>query len=340
MKTSLRRIIPLASIIVASELLRTQTIAAPELFASVGTRLVGKVYANGISIAYESFGPTNRETVLLIMGTGGQLTQWPPELLAKLVERGYRVVCYDNRDVGLSTHLDAAGLPDWMAIGAALKAGKRAPLTYTLDDMAKDAVGLLDALGINQAHLVGASMGGMIAQIVATKFPERTRSLTSIMAGSGNPALPIPAKPDVIAKMPPPILNGSTDAIIAREIKVWQVIGSPGYPTDEELLRTRVTEAVKRSYYPAGIERQGAAAAFAGDRRPSLKSIKAPTSVVHGSEDPIVPLEGGREVAASIPGAELRVIPGMGHDIPDALVPVVLEAITSTASRAAGREAR
>lgn len=339
MKTSLQKIILSASL-VASGTLSTTALAAPPPSSSADARFMGKVQANGISIAYESLGPTNRETVLLIMGTGGQLTQWPPELLTELVKRGYRVVCYDNRDVGLSTHLDAAGLPDWMAIGAALKAGKPAPLAYTLDDMANDTVGLLDALGIRKAHLVGVSMGGMIAQIVAAKFPERTRSLTSIMAGSGNPALPLPAKPDVVAKMPPPVPNGDTEAIIAREIKVWQVIGSPGYPTDERLLRKRVTDAVKRSYYPAGMERQGVAAVFAGDRRSSLKSIKSPTVVVHGSEDPIVPIEGGREVAANIPGAELRVIPGMGHDIPDALVPVVLEAITSATSRGDNRKAR
>ena len=190
----------------------------------------GKVQANGITIAYESFGPADRETVLLIMGTGGQLTAWPVELCEELVKRGYRVVRYDNRDVGLSTRFEAAGIPDFAAVVAAAQAGKAAPLPYTLYDMAKDAVGLLDSLGIGKAHIVGASMGEMIAQIVATDHRDRTLSLTSIMATSGKPGLPIIAKPEVVAKIPPPPAVDDKEAYIARQVKALQTIGSPGPP--------------------------------------------------------------------------------------------------------------
>src|SRR5262245_38002341 len=161
----------------------------------------GQVQANGITIAYESFGPTDRETVLLIMGNGAQLTAWPIELCEELVKRGYRVVIYDNRDVGLSTKFTEAAAPDAKAVVEARMAGKPSPLPYTLDDMAKDAVGLLDALGVKKAHIVGVSMGGMIAQLVAAGHPEHTLSLTSIMSTSGNPGIPFPARPEAVAKM-------------------------------------------------------------------------------------------------------------------------------------------
>jgi len=162
-----------------------------------------RIQANGINLAYRSYGSADRETILLIMGVGGQLTDWPAELPAELVKRGYRVVTYDNRDAGLSTRFESSGLPDWPGIFAALGAGKSPQVAYSLEDMASDAVGLLDALKIRRAHLAGASMGGMIAQIVATKHPERSLSLTSMMAGAGNPALAPVAKPDVMSKVPP-----------------------------------------------------------------------------------------------------------------------------------------
>jgi pimeloyl-ACP methyl ester carboxylesterase len=320
----------------------TALIAASALVGLPAHAQSRKVQANGITIAYETFGPTDRETVLLIMGTGAQLTEWPVELCQELVRRGYRVVIYDNRDVGLSTRFEAAGLPDWKAISNALGAGKPAPLAYTLYDMARDAVGLLDALGIKKAHIAGGSMGGMIAQIVATDHPEHTLSLTSIMATDGKPGLPVIAKPDVTAKIPPPAPDGDKEAYIARQVKALQIIGSPAYPTDEKTLRERVVRAVQRSYYPAGEARQGAAALVTAleDRRAKLRTIKAPTVVLHGAEDPIVPVEAGRDVAANIPGAELRVIPGMGHDLPIALVNTFADAITAAASRATGTKAR
>jgi pimeloyl-ACP methyl ester carboxylesterase len=299
----------------------------------------GQVHANGISIAYETFGSPDRETVLLVAGTGMQLTGWPVQLCQELVNRGYRVVIYDNRDIGLSTKFNSKGKPDFAAVVQAAMAGKPAPLPYTLYDLAKDAVGLLDALAIKKAHIAGGSMGGMIAQIVATNYPERTLSLTSMMATDGKPGLPIIAKPELLAKIPAPGPDGDKEAYIERQVKSWQTIGSPAYPTDEAVLRQRITRDVKRSYCPPCEVRQGAASLFTGleDRRATLKSIKVPTVVIHGAEDPLVPVEAGRDVAANIPGAELRIIPGMGHDIPPELVKSVADAITAAASRARPR---
>lgn len=298
-----------------------------------------QVQANGITIEYESFGPADRETVLLIMGLGGQLTMWPTELCHELVARGYRAVRFDNRDVGLSTRFDAAGMPDMAAIFGALTTGAKPDAPYSLDDMAADAVGLLDALGIRRAHIAGASMGGMIAQLVAANHPERALSLTSIMSTTGNPALP-QAKPEAMAVlMSPAAPEGDWEAIVARGIKAWQTIGSPGYPTDEKILREWVLRDAKRSFYPVGVARQMAAIVANGDRRGKLGSVAVPAVVLHGADDPLVPVEGGRDTAASIPGAELRIVPGMGHDFPIALVGTFADAITAAASRAAGIKA-
>jgi pimeloyl-ACP methyl ester carboxylesterase len=272
------------------------------------------------------------------MGTGGQLTAWPVELCEELVKQGYRVIRYDNRDVGFSTHFRAAGTPDFAAVVAAAQAGKPAPLPYTLYDMAKDAVGLLDTLGLRKAHIVGISMGGMIAQIVAAEHPGRALSLTSLMATSGKPGLPIIAKPDVTAAIPPPAPEGDKKAYIERQIKLLQIIGSPGSPIDEKILREWVIRDVERAYDPAGEARQAAAALYTAseDRRSKLKTIKVPTVVVHGEDDPIVPVEAGRDVAANIPGAEFRLMPRLGHVIPPALVKDFADAITAAASRATG----
>ena len=298
------------------------------------------VQANGITIAYESFGPADRETMLLIMGNGAQLTAWPLELCEELVQRGYRVIIYDNRDVGLSTKFDEAGVPDAKAVIEARLAGKPSPLPYSLDDMAKDAVGLLDALGIKKAHIVGVSMGGMIAQLVAADHPEHVLSLTSIMSTSGNPEVPFPANPGAVAKMPPPAPEVDTEAIITNAVKLITVLAGPHYPPDEKRVRDTVVRSMKRSTDKAGMSRQNAVSAIGlfDDRRTKLKTIKAPTVVVHGALDPLIPVEGGKDTAANIPGAELRVIPEMGHDLPIPLVKTIADAITAAASRAKGAE--
>jgi len=296
----------------------------------------GQVQANGLTIAYESFGPADREAILMIMGNGAQLTAWPAELCEELVKRGYRVVIYDNRDVGLSTKFDKAGLPDPKEVIAARLAGKPSPLPYTLDDMAKDAVGLLDALSIKKAHVVGVSMGGMIAQLVAADHPEHTLSLTSIMSTSGKPGIPFPARPGAVAKMPPRAPDGDREAIIAGAVKTIQVMAGPVYPPDEKRVRDIVVRSLERSADRSGMARHNAVSALGlfEDRRAKLKTIKAPAVVVHGSEDPLMAVEGGKDTAANIPGAELRIIRGMGHDLPLPLVKTIADAITAAASRA------
>jgi pimeloyl-ACP methyl ester carboxylesterase len=298
----------------------------------------GKVKANGITIAYESFGPEDREAILLIMGNGAQLTAWPVELIEELVRRGYRVVIYDNRDVGRSTKFDKAGVPDAKVVIEARMAGKPSPLPYTLDDMAKDAVGLLDALGIKKAHVVGVSMGGMIAQLVVADHPEHVLSLTSIMSTSGNPEVPFPANPEAIAKMPPAAPEGDQEAIVVNAVKVIQVLAGPDYLPDEKRIRDLVVRSLKRSADRAGMARHNALSALGlfEDRRAKLRTIKVPTVVVHGEKDPIMSVEGGKDTAANIPGAELRIIPGMGHDLPIPLTNAIAEAITASAARAKG----
>jgi pimeloyl-ACP methyl ester carboxylesterase len=302
----------------------------------------GKVTANGIAIAFERYGRIDREAVLLIMGNGAQLTAWPSELIEELVKRGYQVIIYDHRDVGLSTKFDAAGIPDLKAVIEARIAGKPAPLAYTLDDMAKDAVGLLDALGVKKAHIVGASMGGMIAQLVAADHPEHTLSLTSIMATSGNPAFPVPAKPEVFAKLPAPSPNEDREAGLARAFTLIQILAGPEYPPDEKRFRELVVRTMKRSDYLPGMARHNAAAAVGSfeDRRGKLKTIKVPTVVIHGALDPMMPLAGGKDTAANIPGAELRIIPGMGHDLPIPLIKIIADGITAAAVRATGQQVR
>jgi pimeloyl-ACP methyl ester carboxylesterase len=292
--------------------------------------------ANGITIAYESFGKPSKGTVLLIAGSGMQLTGWSPQFCSELVKRGFRVIVFDNRDIGFSTKFDRAGEPDIAAVVQAAVSKKPSPLPYTLYDMADDAVGLLDALRIKKAHIVGASMGGMIAQIVASNHPTRVASLTAMMSTDGKPGLPIFAKPTLLAKIPQRAAREDKQGYIDRMVKTWRVIQSPAFPTSRAELVSRVKEAVNRSYYPVGEYRQGAAALYTGleDRRARLKEIAVPTMIVQGADDPITPLEAARDMKAIIPGAQLRIIPGMGHDLPPALVKTVVDAITSAASRA------
>jgi len=296
---------------------------------------VGRVQANGITIAYESFGADDRETVLLIAGSAMQLTGWPRELCNELVKRGYRVVVFDNRDIGLSTKFEDAGMPDLAAVAKAAAEGRPAPLPYTLYDMAADAVGLLEALGIKQAHIAGVSMGGMIAQIIATDYPGRVLSLTTMMASDGKPGLPIIAKPERLPQTLPPGPDAGRQAYTDYQVKVRLAIAGPKYMPNEQDLIRKISEDVKRSFCVLCEARQAAAALFTAleDRRAKLETIRVPTVVVHGDEDPLVPVEAGRDVAAHIPAAELRIIPGMGHDIPPALVTTVADAISAAASR-------
>ncbi|MEO8926180.1 MAG: alpha/beta hydrolase [Caulobacteraceae bacterium] len=294
-----------------------------------------QIKANGLTLEYESRGDPAGEPILLIMGLGGQLTRWSTALTDKLAARGYRVIVFDNRDVGLSEKLDAAGAPDMGAVIAAVVAGQTAPVAYVLGDMAADAVGLLDALGIARAHIVGVSMGGMVAQLVAADWPERTLSLTSVMSTTGNPDLPH-ATPEAMAVVnsrgPDPKLD--LDGYLAHAVKGSRTIGSPAYPTNEAEVRGRILADYHRSFHPVGFLRQYAGIVASPDRRAKLAGVTAPTVVIHGEVDPLVPVEGGRDTAASIPGARLIVIPGMGHDLPAALYDTLVDAIVGVAERA------
>jgi pimeloyl-ACP methyl ester carboxylesterase len=290
-----------------------------------------QITANGIQIEYETHGDPANPPLLLIMGLGAQLTLWPIELVEALVARGYYVIRHDNRDIGLSQKFGDHGVPNFKRVALMRMFGLRAKIPYRLTDMAADAAGLLDALGIAKAHIVGASMGGMIAQLVAVDHPERVLSLTSIMSTSGSRKVP-PARPEAMKALLDRAPPGATlDDVIPIGLRVSKAIGSPGYPADEARLRDRIARDFTRSFYPEGAARQISALVDDGDRRSRLRRIGAPTLVIHGVDDPLVPVEGGRDTAANIRGARLLEIPGMGHDLPVELVDTVSEAIAGIA---------
>jgi pimeloyl-ACP methyl ester carboxylesterase len=293
-----------------------------------GASAISSVQANGLTIAFESFGVADAETFLLISGLGVQLTRWSVEFCSALASHGFRVIRFDNRDVGLSSHLDTAPIPDFTVLAAALARGEPAAVPYTLVDMAQDAVGLLDALQIERAHVVGRSMGGMIAQIMASEHPDRVLSLTSIMSSTGNPALPGPS-PDAMAALTRRAPDPQQDRLgyLDHRAAAARVIASPGYPFDEEEQRLQASAELDRSYNSAGFARQIAAVGAAGDRRIQLHAIAAPTLVIHGAQDLLFSLEGGRDTAANIGTAELLVIEGMGHDMPAELNHTFVRAI-------------
>jgi pimeloyl-ACP methyl ester carboxylesterase len=294
-----------------------------------------QIAANGLKIEYDTFGDERDEPLLLIMGIGAQMVRWSPTLCGKLAAKGFRVIRFDNRDVGLSEKLDVAGAPDVPAIFAARSRGETPAVPYLLSDMADDAVGLLTALGIERAHIVGMSMGGMIAQLVAADHPGRTLSLTSIMSTTGHASLP-PGSPEAMAVLftPAPDPHSDLEAYLDHAVQAAKVIGSPAYPTADETLRARAREWVARAYHPVGFSRQMAAVLASPDRRAKLAGVTAPTAVIHGDSDPLVHPDGGRDTAACIPGATLKIIPGMGHDLPEALYDEIVEAIAEVAARA------
>jgi len=293
-----------------------------------------QITANGVSLHYDERG-SGPETALLIMGLGAQMTRWPEGFCDQLAARGFRVIRFDNRDIGLSQKMDEAGLPDMAAIFTAFTMGQQPPAAYTLTEMAADAAGLMDALDLTNVHVIGASMGGMIAQLVAADHADRVASLTSIMSTTGNRDLP-GGTPEAMAALSTPAPHPETDleGYLNHAVKTARIIGSTGHPFDEDGVRVRAKADVERSYAPAGFMRQYAAVLASPDRRPKLKGIEVPTVVIHGEVDPLVPLTGGQDTADNIPGAEMVVIPGMGHDVPQAVYAPIIEAIVKVAGRA------
>ncbi|MFA5179948.1 MAG: alpha/beta hydrolase [Syntrophales bacterium] len=279
------------------------------------------VTANGIQIEYDTFGDDSSPALLLIIGAGGQMIYWELEFCESLAKRGLFVIRFDNRDAGLSTKFDEAGIPDMMAA----MEGKPVDAAYSLDDMAADAVGLLDALGIQKAHICGSSMGGEIAQIISYRYPERVLSLTSIMSSTGNPELP-QMKPEVLAAVFKPV-PAEREAYIEHNANLWRMLWSPGFPFDEKRLRRVLAEGYDRSYYPPGMIRQSLAVLKNGYRKLLIASIEAPTLIIHGDEDPLMSVEGGKEMAQLISGAKLLIINGMGHDMPKEAWPKIIDAI-------------
>lgn len=272
--------------------------------------------AGTIKLAYEEHGPADGPAVLLIMGLAAQLTFWPEEMIAGLTKAGLRVIAFDNRDVGLSQKWHAKRAPHPILQIVAKTVGLNALAPYTLHDMVGDTRALMDELQIKRAHLVGASMGGMIAQLLAGSSPDRVASLTSIMSTTGNPSLPRPSL-DVAA---PIFLNRkparTRDQMVERMIGMWDVIGTPDDSIDRGALRAKIEASIDRCYYPAGVRRQIAAIIATGDMRPVISKVTAPTLIVHGANDRLAPVEGGRDSARTIPGARLEIIEGMGHDLP------------------------
>ena len=275
---------------------------------------MAKVDANGIQIEYETFGDPGSPPLLLIIGLGGQLIFWDDDLCRQLAQRGHYVIRFDNRDIGLSSKLEEADVPDIVKTIESLMLGEAVNPPYTIEDMAEDAVGLLDALDIEKAHLCGMSMGGMIAQSIVINHPQRVLSLISIYSRTGDPKEPQP-KPEAMEFLLTP-LPEEREANIEHTLKLFRTIAGPGFPFDEEWHRKLATQAYDRAFYPQGVARQLVAILTQENRKLALASLSTPALVIHGADDPLVPVEGGKNTAAAIPGAELMIIDGMGHDLP------------------------
>lgn len=294
---------------------------------------MAKANANGIQIEYETFGEPASPPLLLIIGLAGQLIFWDEELCEQLAQQGHYVIRFDNRDVGLSTKFEEAGVPDIVQTIETLMQGETVNPAYTMEDMANDAVGLLDALGIEKAHICGMSMGGMIAQTIAINHPQRILSLISIYSHTGNPELPQP-KPEAMKFLltPPP---EDREANIEHTLKLFRTISGSGFPLDEDWIRKVAGQAYDRAFYPQGVDRQFVAILTQKNRKPELGSVSVPTLVIHGADDPLVPVEGGKDTAEAVPGSELIIIDGMGHDLPHGGAwPQIIDAIVDHTQKA------
>jgi len=289
---------------------------------------------SGIRIEYAVHGAPDAPALVLITGLGLQMTAWPTSFIEGLAARGFRVVTFDNRDAGLSSRATSAKRIDLRA--AALKGIMGFPVQppYTLEDMGSDAIGLMDKLNIDRAHVLGISMGGMIGQVLAAKHRERLRSLTSIMSSSGAMRFSFHMSPATRALLSPPPRHATEAQILDHTEHIWMLIGSPGLQPPRDILRERLRQSMQRAYNPAGVARQMLAIMASGDRRPLLRTIGTPTLVIHGDRDTLVPIAAGRDTAANIPGASFREVAGMGHDLPEPLVPMLVDLVAGHCAQA------
>jgi pimeloyl-ACP methyl ester carboxylesterase len=287
------------------------------------------VDSTGLEIAYERLGDPHAPPVLLVMGVAAQMIDWPDGFCHALVARGLHVIRFDNRDAGMSTHLTEAPMPD---LQAALS-GDLSSASYTLSDMAADTVGLLDEFRLKSGHLVGASMGGAIAQTIAIEYPERVRSLTSMMASTGDRSVGQP-NPEALRKIFSGPAATNREEVVERAVLAFRLIGSPGFERDEAAVRERAGRAYDRAHDPLGVARQAVASVASGDRTALLRSLAVPTLVLHGADDLLCDVSGGRATAQAIPHAELEIIEGMGHDLPPALWPELTLRIAGLVQRA------
>ncbi|MEW2506952.1 alpha/beta fold hydrolase [Amycolatopsis sp. CA-161197] len=285
-----------------------------------------RALANGLELEYDTFGDAANPPLVLVMGLGAQMVTWETGFCELIASHGFFVVRFDNRDIGLSAYLDDLGAPDLAGIAAG-----QASAPYLLSDLADDTVGLFDALGFATAHVVGASMGGMVVQQLAIDHPDRLLSLTSIMSTTGDPTVG-QTSPAALATLTRPPAATREEAI-EQSIASYRTTGSPGYPATDEHLRFKAARGYDRAQHPMGTLRQAAAIVASGDRTEALRSLRLPTVVVHGDSDPMIDLSGGKATAAAIPDAELVVLPGMGHDLPEPLWPEIVGAIVRAASR-------
>lgn len=294
----------------------------------------GKATVGDIELVYEDWGDINNPPLVLIMGLSAQMYLWPDGFCELLVQQGYRVVRFDNRDIGLSTKIRSRGphMKQWLLMARA-QLGLTSPVPYTLHDMARDTLGLMDFLGIHKAHIVGASMGGMIAQIIAGNFPERVASLGILFSSTNQPLLPPPAPSAILPLMKGPGKDATDEQRLAHSMKLVKSISSPDYQRPDAEVEAFVRRMFKRSYHPAGVKRQMLAVLGTGNLRPFSKRITAPTLVIHGKEDPLIRPACGKAVASAIKGSTLELIPGMAHDLPRELWPRIVHSLARNCSR-------
>ena len=292
------------------------------------------IKANEIDICYEDHGDAKNPCILLVMGIGSQLINWPLTYVERLVNHGFRVICFDNRDIGLSQYFDQHPIPPIDKVIKAVVGGQKADVPYRLGDMASDAIGLLDSLGIEKAHAVGISMGGMIVQHMALSHGARLHSMISIASTTGNPNLPPATKEAMKALTAPPLNKDDRDGIVARMVETAQIMaGAGGLCNALETLKAHAEKSYDRSYHPQGFGRQYAAIIADGDRRQRLAAIKVPTLVIHGTTDPLIPLAAGEDTHQAIPAAQLACVANMGHALPDDLAEEITALIANFASQ-------